>query len=201
MAESVPPPSTAPRIVGRYAVYGEIASGEMGAVHFGRLLGAAGFARTVAVKRLHTERGRPTPPNIASAILGGVLHGLHAAHERARGDRRHAARRRLRRRQGQYAAARVERGPAQGQARIHVSRALRGRGAGWPRRSTPPSRRLTGAVLGAAAGAWAGVIVNLWCPIPLVAHLLVGHVGPILVLSIAGAVFARAGVGVRPLAA
>src|SRR5215471_9395332 len=42
-----------PTIIGRYAVYGKIASGGMASVHFGRLAGAAGFARTVAIKRLH----------------------------------------------------------------------------------------------------------------------------------------------------
>jgi serine/threonine-protein kinase len=39
--------------LGRYALYGEIASGGMATVHFGRLLDAVGFARTVAIKRLH----------------------------------------------------------------------------------------------------------------------------------------------------
>src|SRR5215831_16677436 len=41
------------RIVGRYALYGEIASGGMATVHIGRLLGPVGFCRTVAIKRLH----------------------------------------------------------------------------------------------------------------------------------------------------
>ncbi len=40
-------------IVGRYAVYDEIARGGMASVHLGRLLGAGGFSRIVAVKRLH----------------------------------------------------------------------------------------------------------------------------------------------------
>ena len=39
--------------VGRYEMYGEIASGGMATVHFGRLVGDAGFVRTVAIKRLH----------------------------------------------------------------------------------------------------------------------------------------------------
>lgn len=39
--------------VGRYAVYDVIASGGMASVHLGRLIGAVGFARTVAIKRLH----------------------------------------------------------------------------------------------------------------------------------------------------
>src|SRR3954470_24834500 len=42
-----------PRIVGRYVLYGELASGGMATVHFGRLSGPVGFSRTVAIKRLH----------------------------------------------------------------------------------------------------------------------------------------------------
>jgi len=38
---------------GRYAVYGEIASGGMATIDYGRLLGPHGFARPVAIKRLH----------------------------------------------------------------------------------------------------------------------------------------------------
>jgi hypothetical protein len=130
------------RFVGRYAIYGEIASGGMATVHYGRLFGTAGFSRTVAIKRLHAQFAKdpefvamfldeahvaasirhpnvvPTfdvvategevfivmeyvrgetlarllllradgpglalPPRIAAAIVSGVLHGLHAAHE------------------------------------------------------------------------------------------------------------------------
>ena len=43
----------AARTIGRYALHAEIASGGMATVHLGRLLGPAGFARTVAIKRLH----------------------------------------------------------------------------------------------------------------------------------------------------
>ena len=39
--------------LGRYALYGEIAAGGMATVHLARLLGSVGFARTVAIKRLH----------------------------------------------------------------------------------------------------------------------------------------------------
>jgi eukaryotic-like serine/threonine-protein kinase len=42
-----------PQIIDRYAVFGKIASGGMASVCFGRLLGGEGFARTVAIKRLH----------------------------------------------------------------------------------------------------------------------------------------------------
>lgn len=39
--------------LGRYALFGEIASGGMATVHLARLIGSVGFARTVAIKRLH----------------------------------------------------------------------------------------------------------------------------------------------------
>jgi eukaryotic-like serine/threonine-protein kinase len=41
------------QVLGRYTIYGKIASGGMASVHFGRLRGGEGFARTVAIKRLH----------------------------------------------------------------------------------------------------------------------------------------------------
>jgi serine/threonine-protein kinase len=130
-----------PLVLGRYALFDRIASGGMASVHLGRLLGPVGFARTVAIKRLHAQfaedpefvsmfmdearlAGRISHPNvvptldvvatgrelflvmeyvrgeslarllraawskgdsvphaITSTITGGVLHGLHAAHE------------------------------------------------------------------------------------------------------------------------
>ena len=51
-------PDTTTEIVGRYALYGEIASGGMATVHFGRLLGPVGFSRPVAIKRLHPQFAR-----------------------------------------------------------------------------------------------------------------------------------------------
>lgn len=137
------------RVVGRYALYNQIAAGGMATIHLGRLLGPVGFARTVAVKRLHPQfakdpefvsmfldearlaarvqhpnvvatidvvatdgelflimdyvRGESlskllralrkarerVPPRIATAIMCGFLHGLHAAHEakNERGER------------------------------------------------------------------------------------------------------------------
>jgi serine/threonine protein kinase len=128
-------------IIGRYALFEEIAAGGMATVHYGRLLGPVGFSRTVAIKRLHPHlakdpefaamfldearvaarvrhpnvvptldivslqgelflvmeyvqgeslarllraarrRGEKMPPSVAAAIMVGVLHGLHAAHE------------------------------------------------------------------------------------------------------------------------
>lgn len=43
---------------GRYMVYGELASGGMATVEFGRLLGPLGFARPVAIKRMHPHFAR-----------------------------------------------------------------------------------------------------------------------------------------------
>ena len=43
------------RIIGRYAIYQALASGGMATVFLGRLLGPVGFARTVAIKRLHAH--------------------------------------------------------------------------------------------------------------------------------------------------
>jgi serine/threonine protein kinase len=127
--------------VGRYTVHGELASGGMATVHIGRMGGAGGFAKLVAIKRMHPQfakdpdflamfldearlatrirhpnvvqpldvivergevllvmeyihgealsrinrglraRNERIPLRIAVAIMSGVLHGLHAAHE------------------------------------------------------------------------------------------------------------------------
>ena len=73
------------RRLGRYALHRQIASGGMASVHLGRLIGPAGFSRTVAIKRLHTQfaqdahfvtmfldearvTGRIVHPNIVSTI-------------------------------------------------------------------------------------------------------------------------------------
>ena len=55
------------RIIGRYALHGVIASGGMANVHLGRLLGLAGFSRTVAVKRLHANFARD--PEFVSMLI------------------------------------------------------------------------------------------------------------------------------------
>src|SRR5262245_57591546 len=59
--------TAAVRIIGRYALYGEIASGGMATVHFGRLLGPVGFSRTVAIKRLHPQFAKD--PEFVSMFL------------------------------------------------------------------------------------------------------------------------------------
>jgi hypothetical protein len=44
-----------PRLIGRYALFDEVAAGGMATVHIGRLVGPVGFSRTVAIKRLHPQ--------------------------------------------------------------------------------------------------------------------------------------------------
>ena len=45
----------APTVVGRYVLHAPIARGGMATIHLARLLGAEGFSRTVAAKRLHPQ--------------------------------------------------------------------------------------------------------------------------------------------------
>src|SRR5688572_5811491 len=53
------------RTIGRYALFEPIAKGGMASVHFGRLRGAAGFTKTVAIKRL---RAGLTDPAFAAML-------------------------------------------------------------------------------------------------------------------------------------
>jgi serine/threonine-protein kinase len=55
------------RSIGRYALFDEIASGGMATVCLGRLVGPAGFSRTVAVKCLHKEYARD--PEFVAMLL------------------------------------------------------------------------------------------------------------------------------------
>ncbi|ABC81519.1 NrsF family protein [Anaeromyxobacter dehalogenans] len=67
--------------------------------------------------------------------------------------------------------------------------------APWPfaalvrarRRVEPRHPAAVGAALGAVAGAWAAVMVELWCPLSVGSHVLVGHVLPLAALALAGA--------------
>ena len=48
----------APKRVGRYLLFDPIASGGMGTVHIGKMVGAVGFSRIVAIKSLHPHLAR-----------------------------------------------------------------------------------------------------------------------------------------------
>jgi len=56
------------------------------------------------------------------------------------------------------------------------------------RGSDPVHPTATGAALGAACGACAGVMVELWCPVGAPRHVAVGHILPIVVVAVLGAV-------------
>jgi hypothetical protein len=51
----------------------------------------------------------------------------------------------------------------------------------------PAHPRATGASLGAVAGAWSGVMMDLHCEQTDVLHVALGHVGPALLLALVGA--------------
>ena len=59
--------SSRARNLGRYALFTEIASGGMATVYLGRQRGQAGFARTVAIKRLHPQHAKE--PDFVSMFL------------------------------------------------------------------------------------------------------------------------------------
>ena len=60
-------PALKPRVIGRYALFDEIAAGGMATVHIGRLVGPVGFSRTVAIKRLHPQFSKD--PEFVSMFL------------------------------------------------------------------------------------------------------------------------------------
>jgi serine/threonine protein kinase len=49
------PTEKCPRTIGRYSMHEQIASGGMASIHLGRQVGEVGFARTVAIKRMHAH--------------------------------------------------------------------------------------------------------------------------------------------------
>jgi hypothetical protein len=49
---------------------------------------------------------------------------------------------------------------------------------------------IVGAALGSAAGGWAAVVVEIWCPLADPQHVAIGHVAPLVVLVAAGALLA-----------
>jgi hypothetical protein len=54
------------------------------------------------------------------------------------------------------------------------------------RHSDPVHPRVTGAALGAVAGAWAGVMGDLHCPVSDAVHVGIGHVLPVLLFALVG---------------
>jgi len=68
----------------------------------------------------------------------------------------------------------------------------------WQRRNSDPVHpRLTAAAVGAAVGAGTWVLVDLWCPVGYVPHLLLGHVLPLLLLILLSALIGSRVIGVE----
>jgi len=65
------------------------------------------------------------------------------------------------------------------------------------RDSDPVAPRLTGAALGAVAGAWGGLFIELRCGHCSVEHVVLGHVVPVVVFALAGALIAGSVISVR----
>ena len=59
-------------VVGRYALYSEIATGGMATVHLGTMVGSVGFSKTVAIKRLHPQFAK-NPDFVAMLLDEGRL--------------------------------------------------------------------------------------------------------------------------------
>jgi hypothetical protein len=68
----------------------------------------------------------------------------------------------------------------------------------WMRRGSDPVHPVSaGAALGAACGAAAGVMVEGWCPVANLLHVVLGHVGPIVVLAALGAALGNVLIAIR----
>jgi hypothetical protein len=65
------------------------------------------------------------------------------------------------------------------------------------RGSDPVTPRLTGAAIGAAAGAWGAVAVQMFCGFTAPVHVVLGHVLPVALLSAAGAMLGDRVLAVR----
>jgi hypothetical protein len=67
------------------------------------------------------------------------------------------------------------------------------------KRTLAGSTGVIGAALGAACAAWGAIFVVLWCPLTNAPHACVGHVLPILLLSVVGAIVGFRVLGLRPV--
>jgi hypothetical protein len=66
------------------------------------------------------------------------------------------------------------------------------------RGSDPVHPVATGAALGAACGAAAGVMVELWCPVATPRHIAYGHILPIVIMTLLGALLGARVIAMRP---
>lgn len=68
----------------------------------------------------------------------------------------------------------------------------------WMRRGSDPVHPMAaGATIGIASGAFSWVLVDLWCPVGHVHHVLLGHVAPLVAFGIIGALAGELALRVR----
>lgn len=65
------------------------------------------------------------------------------------------------------------------------------------RASDPVHPRATGAAIGAAAGAWGGVLIDMHCPLTQPMHVALAHVAPVVIYATIGALLGSRLFGVR----
>jgi hypothetical protein len=65
------------------------------------------------------------------------------------------------------------------------------------RASDPVHPRATGAAIGAAAGAWGGVLIDMHCPLTQPMHVALAHVAPVVIYATIGALVGSRLFGVR----
>jgi hypothetical protein len=66
------------------------------------------------------------------------------------------------------------------------------------RGSDPVHPVATGAALGSACGASAGVMVEMWCPVATPQHVAIGHILPIVAMTVVGALLGARVIAMRP---
>jgi hypothetical protein len=66
------------------------------------------------------------------------------------------------------------------------------------RQSDPVHPVASGAALGAACGASAGIMVEMWCPFATIPHMTLGHIVPIVLCTLAGAGLGSRVIAMRP---
>ncbi len=64
------------------------------------------------------------------------------------------------------------------------------------RRTDPVHPAATGAAIGASAGAWGGVMIDLHCAVSATLHVAVAHLAPILVFAVVGGWLCRRWIGI-----
>ena len=65
------------------------------------------------------------------------------------------------------------------------------------RASDPVHPRATGAAIGAAAGAWGGVLIDMHCPLVQPMHIALAHIAPVVIYATIGALVGSRLFGVR----